>query len=242
MHGDLNRGSNFKVGHTSTNIFFLIIGIRRSTVCPLCDVQFLSYVKMVKCDVILGDQSKIEHVTFSVFYLIEVLTWRGTFCWNPHLNWTGGSKVMSNWRILRIESKRYSYLFRAISHNQCPQLSTDSARSQHKCQIPSVMFGVKNWNLPDFCQNVSKCSSCKNFCFLFFNFVISLIFYYYMYYNKAPKVKSYWSLFRELTFDFFLRKQNTWDMSNYLFIYLFVWWSSGMSRMSGILILRYIQL
>ncbi len=27
--------------------------------------------------------------------------WRGTFCWKPHLNWTSGYKVMSNWRILK---------------------------------------------------------------------------------------------------------------------------------------------
>ncbi len=39
--------------------------------------------------------SEVEHVTFSVFYLIEVLIWRGTFCWKPHLNGTRGYKVMS---------------------------------------------------------------------------------------------------------------------------------------------------
>ncbi len=69
---------------------------------------------------------------FSVFYLIEVLIWRGNFCWKPHLNQTSGSKVMSNWRILKtIENKRNSFLFLAISHNQCSRLPTDAARLQH---------------------------------------------------------------------------------------------------------------
>ncbi len=87
------------------------------------------------CDVIWGNQSEVEHVTFSDFYLTElnkVLIWRGTSCWKPHLNQTSGSKVMSNWTILKtIENKRNSFLFLAISHYQCSQLLTDSARSQH---------------------------------------------------------------------------------------------------------------
>ena len=45
------------------------------------------------CD--LGNQSKVEYVTFSVFYSIEVLIWRGTFCWKSYLNQTSGSKVHS---------------------------------------------------------------------------------------------------------------------------------------------------
>ncbi len=39
--------------------------------------------------------SEVEHVTFSVFYLIEVLIWRSTCCWKPRLNQTSGSKVMN---------------------------------------------------------------------------------------------------------------------------------------------------
>ena len=36
---------------------------------------------------------------------------RGTFSWKPHLNWSSGSKVLSNWRILRtIENNRNSFL------------------------------------------------------------------------------------------------------------------------------------
>ena len=71
-------------------------------------------------------------MTFSVFYLIQVLIKRGTFSWKSHLNQTSGSKVMSNWRILRTtENRRNAFLFLAISHNQCSRLLTDSARSQH---------------------------------------------------------------------------------------------------------------
>ncbi len=41
-----------------------------------------------------------------------------------HLNWTSGSKVMSNWRILKtIKNKRNLFLFLAISHNQWPPTS-----------------------------------------------------------------------------------------------------------------------
>ena len=39
------------------------------------------------------------HVTFSVFYLIDILIRRGTFCWKPHPNRTSGSKALINWRI-----------------------------------------------------------------------------------------------------------------------------------------------
>ena len=46
-------------------------------------------------NVIWGNQSEVENMTFSVFYSIALLIWRGTFCWKPHLNWTSGSKVMS---------------------------------------------------------------------------------------------------------------------------------------------------
>ncbi len=45
-------------------------------------------------------------MTFSVFYLIEVLISRGTFCWKPHLNQTSGSKVISNWKILQNNRKQ----------------------------------------------------------------------------------------------------------------------------------------
>ncbi len=44
------------------------------------------------CD---ANQSEVEHVTFSAFYLIEVLIKRGTFCWKPNLNQTSGSKVVA---------------------------------------------------------------------------------------------------------------------------------------------------
>ena len=55
------------------------------------------------------------------------------FDWSAHweryillktpLNLTSGSKVMSNWRILKtIEHERNSFHFLAISRNQCPRL------------------------------------------------------------------------------------------------------------------------
>ncbi len=37
----------------------------------------------IKCDAIEGNQSEVKHVTFLVFYLIEVLIRRGTFSPNP---------------------------------------------------------------------------------------------------------------------------------------------------------------
>ncbi len=53
-----------------------------------------------------------SNVTFSVFYLIEVLIWRGTFCRKPYLNQISDSKVMSNWMILKtIENKSNSFVF-----------------------------------------------------------------------------------------------------------------------------------
>ncbi len=56
---------------------------------------------------------------------------RYIFCLKPHFNRSSGSKVMSNWRILRtIENNRDSLLFLAISHHQCCRLPTDPARSQ----------------------------------------------------------------------------------------------------------------
>ncbi len=68
-------------------------------------------------------------------------------CWKPHLNRFSGSKVMSNWRVLRtIENNRNSFLFLAISHNQCCRLPTDPARSQ---QILLLFFGnpYYEWSL-----------------------------------------------------------------------------------------------
>ena len=64
------------------------------------------------CDAIKGNQLELEQVTFSVFYVIEVLILRGTFCWKIHLNRSSGSKVMSNWKILRtIQNNRNSFFF-----------------------------------------------------------------------------------------------------------------------------------
>ena len=95
-----------------------------------------------------GNQSEVEHVTFSVFYLIEMLIWRGIFCWKPHLNWISGSKVMSNWRILKtIENKRNPFLFLVISHNQCSRLQTDSTRSQHIYGCSSASL-YRLWLIP----------------------------------------------------------------------------------------------
>ena len=56
----------------------------------------------------INQKSDLWH--FQFFYLIEVL--RCTFCWKPCLNWSSGSKVISNWMILRtIENNRNSFLF-----------------------------------------------------------------------------------------------------------------------------------
>ena len=101
-------------------------------------------------------------MTFSVSYFIELLN-LGTFCRKSHLNRTSGSKVMSNWRILKtIENKRNSFLFLALSHNQCSRLPNYSSRSQHiwcwihcifisECPLQimqkNVMWSVKTRNM-----------------------------------------------------------------------------------------------
>ncbi len=81
-------------------------------------------------------QLEVEHVTFAVFYLIEVLIRRGTFWWKPHLQRISGSIVTAlkdsqNNR----KQKRNAFLFLVVSHNQCFRLLTDSARSQHKLDV-----------------------------------------------------------------------------------------------------------
>ena len=44
-------------------------------------------------------------------FLFEELIRKGTLCWKPHLNRTSGSKVMSNWRILKtMENKGNTFL------------------------------------------------------------------------------------------------------------------------------------
>ena len=82
--------------------------------------------------------SHMWHFQFSI--LIEVLIWRGTSCWKLHVNRSSGSKVMSNWRILRtIENNRSSLLFLAMSHDRCCRFPTEPARSQH---IICVIFSA----------------------------------------------------------------------------------------------------
>ncbi len=55
-------------------------------------------------------------MTFSVFYLIEILIRRGTFCWKPHLNRTSGSKVIAierfskQWKTKEMHSFFWLYL------------------------------------------------------------------------------------------------------------------------------------
>ncbi len=72
------------------------------------------------CDLV----GSVRTRTCDIFsFLFEMITWRGTFWWKLHLNRSSSSKVMSNWRVLRtIENNRNSFLFLAISHNQCCQL------------------------------------------------------------------------------------------------------------------------
>ncbi len=67
------------------------------------------------CDLAGSCRTRTCDIFSFLFWLIKVLTSIGTFCWKPHLNWSSGSKVMSNWRILRtIENNRNSFLFLAI--------------------------------------------------------------------------------------------------------------------------------
>ena len=81
-------------------------------------VSYLQNVMRSRCI-----HSEVEHVTFSVSYLVEILIRRGTFCRKPHLNRTSGSKVIT----IEIFSKQ----LKTISQSMFPTL-TDPARSQHK--------------------------------------------------------------------------------------------------------------
>ncbi len=74
--------------------------------------------------------SHMWHFQFSIW--LKCSLGEVHFAEKPHLNRSTGSKVVSNWRVLRtIENNRNSFLFLGISHNQCYRLPTDTARSQH---------------------------------------------------------------------------------------------------------------
>ncbi len=69
----------------------------------------------------------------------------------PHLNWSSGSKVMSNWRVLRtIENNTNSFVFLVISHNQCCRLPTYPARSKPMCPPPYTCASLGPWNQTDY--------------------------------------------------------------------------------------------
>ncbi len=54
----------------------------------------------------------------------------------------------SNWRILKtIEIERNTFLFLAVSHNQCSWLPIDSAISQHICQWVHGWIELKNCSI-----------------------------------------------------------------------------------------------
>ena len=92
---------------------------------------------------------RIKLIHYWEFYLIEVFIWKGTFSWKPHMNSTSGSNIMSNWRIFKtIENKGTSFLFLAISHNQCSQLPTDSYQINKQWQHLRAfcIFAMKNFS------------------------------------------------------------------------------------------------
>ena len=97
------------------------------------------------CD--LGKSIRTRTCDISVLYLIEVLIWRGTFCWKLHLNWTSGSKVMSNWRILKTRVKRnlsYFWLYLAISAPDF-QLIPVNGNTGLNCKIINKNHFTKQW-------------------------------------------------------------------------------------------------
>ena len=55
---------------------------------------------------------------FSVFYLIDALVRRGTFCWKYHLNRTSGSKVKQLKDSKNNRKQKKWIPFQAVSHNQ----------------------------------------------------------------------------------------------------------------------------
>ena len=103
-----------------------------------------SYVEPYMCD--LGNQSEVELVPFSAFYLIEILIRRGTFCWKNPPESDQWFQSYSNWKILKtIENKRNAFLFLAVSHDQCFQLPTDPTRSQHICRGLAGVLATIVW-------------------------------------------------------------------------------------------------
>ena len=98
---------------------------------PHCDTESHQFHAHMWCDSIgKSVWNRTLHFQFSI--RSKCSFGEVYFAENPHLNWTSGSKGMSNWKVLKtIDNKRNSFLLLAISHNQCSQLSTDSARWQH---------------------------------------------------------------------------------------------------------------
>ncbi len=90
------------------------------------------------CDAILGNQSEVEHVTFSVILFDQSLHY-----WERYIlliTWPELDRPYrrfqsySNWKILKtIENKRNTFLFLPVSHNQCAWLPTDPTRSHVHC-------------------------------------------------------------------------------------------------------------
>ncbi len=76
---------------------------------------FYVVVIIMWCD--LGNRSEVEHVTFSVFYLIEVIIRGSTFCWKPPPESDQWFQSYSNEKILKT-IEMHSFL--CISQSMLP--------------------------------------------------------------------------------------------------------------------------
>ena len=101
------------------------------------------------CDAIKGNQLELEHVTFSIFYFIQVLIWRSTFCWQP--TWID-PVVPKLWAIegfseqqKAIEINSFFWLY-SISQSMLPTSDWFCARSQHIC-VALIVFHTYSFTL-----------------------------------------------------------------------------------------------
>ena len=61
----------------------------------------------------ISRKSDMWHFQFSIWLKCS---FGEVFCWKPHLNWSNGSKVMSNWMILKtIEIHSFFWLYHTIN-------------------------------------------------------------------------------------------------------------------------------
>ncbi len=125
--------------------------------------------------------SRNSRVTFSVFYSIEVLTLIERYILLKtqleSVQWFQGYEQLRG-----SQNNRNSFLFLAISHNQCCRPPTDPARLQHnlRLSLKNFMFLFSKMSFPLLIVYVVHCQHFNTFqipeqCYLLFNTDTSVI-------------------------------------------------------------------